>query len=248
MPDAFLFPRAAALVPQFFHLDTVASTNEELQGHGELSPFALLLSTNQTHGRGRRSRTWDSRPGECLAISLVLPDERQRSFGASWVPLVVGWAAVDSLRSLGVSGATLKWPNDVLVSGRKVAGILCELLSSGQVIAGVGTNLVFGGEPPTDRATALSGFSVLNDDTPDLYLSSLISSLQKVMALPPELVVSLVTGVMSTLDKTVEVAEPGRVPWSGRAVRLNEYGHLVVRDSKGSERALVAGEVEHVLQ
>jgi len=248
MPNTFSFPRAASLVPHFVHLDTVASTNAELESQGELPPFSLLLSTNQTHGRGRRSRTWDSRPGECLAISLVIPDERARSFETSWVPLVVGWAVVESLTSLGVSGATLKWPNDVLVSGRKVAGILCELLPSGQVIAGVGTNLVFGEEPPTDSAAALSDFCVPNDDTPDFYLSSLINSVQKVMDSPRESVVSCVTGVMSTLGNTVEVVEPGQAPWSGRAVGLDEYGHLVVGDSVGNERVLVAGDVEHVLQ
>lgn len=248
MPRTFSFPRAASLVPRCVHLDAVASTNAELQSQGELPPFSLLLSTNQTHGRGRRSRTWDARPGECLAISLVIPDQGARSFEASWVPLVAGWAVVESLTALGVSGATLKWPNDVLVSGRKVAGILCELLPSGQVIVGVGTNLVFGGEPPTDRAAALSDFCVLNDDTPDLYLSSLIRSLQKVMNLPPEVVVSRVTGVMSTLGNTVEVVEPGQASWSGRAVGLDADGHLIVRDPVGNERVLVAGDVEHVLQ
>lgn len=248
MPNNPAFLQTAGLVPHFAQLAKVGSTNTALGGLAGLHPFSVLLSTHQTRGRGRRDRTWHSRPGESLALSVVIPGDSARSFASSWVPLVVGWAVVEALTSLGVKGPALKWPNDVLVSGQKVAGVLCEMLPDGQVIAGVGTNLAFEGEAPTVTAAALEEFRVLREETPDVYVSTMIRHLREAMVLPADVVRSQVISVMSTLGRGVEVVEPGKSPWSGRALRLDEAGHLVVSDSLGDEHVVVASDVEHLLQ
>jgi len=127
-------------------LNTVDSTNAEasrLVGAGHAMP-ALVLAERQTAGRGRRGRKWVSPFAENLYYSLVLRIEggMQQLEGLS---LVVGLAVMQALRESGLHTAGLKWPNDVLVGGRKVAGILLELMGDPadicHLVIGVGINV-----------------------------------------------------------------------------------------------------------
>lgn len=125
--------------------DSIDSTNAEalrLIERGQPSPF-LVLAERQTAGRGRRGRKWVSPFAENLYYSLVLRIEggMRQLEGLS---LVVGLAVMQTLRELGVSSAGLKWPNDVLVGQKKIAGILLELVGDPadvcHVVLGVGIN------------------------------------------------------------------------------------------------------------
>jgi len=126
--------------------DTIDSTNAEalrLIDVGCVPPF-LVLSEQQTAGRGRRGRKWVSPFAQNVYYSLVLRIEgglRQ----LEGLSLVVGLAVMRSLRELGVHGAALKWPNDVLVGDKKVAGILLELVGDPadicHVVLGIGINV-----------------------------------------------------------------------------------------------------------
>lgn len=127
-------------------LQQVDSTNAEAQRRlacGAVPPF-LVIAEQQTAGRGRRGRGWVSPYGENLYYSLVL-----RITGGvrqiEGLSLVVGLALLHALRDAGVSDAGLKWPNDLLVKGRKIAGILLELSGDPadvcHVIIGVGVNI-----------------------------------------------------------------------------------------------------------
>ena len=109
--------------------DSIDSTNAEALRaieHGQSAPF-LVLAERQTAGRGRRGRKWVSPFAENIYYSLVLRIEggMRQLEGLS---LVVGLAVMQTLRELGVSAAGLKWPNDVLVGQKKIAGILLELV------------------------------------------------------------------------------------------------------------------------
>lgn len=127
-------------------LPTVDSTNAEalkrLAG-GQAPPF-IVLAERQTSGRGRRGRNWVSPFGENLYYSLALQvDGGMRQLEG--LSLVVGLALLRALRIAGVVAAGLKWPNDVLVDGRKIAGILLELSGDPadvcHVVIGVGVNV-----------------------------------------------------------------------------------------------------------
>ncbi|WP_409319655.1 bifunctional biotin--[acetyl-CoA-carboxylase] ligase/biotin operon repressor BirA [Pseudomonas sp. KCJK9016] len=126
--------------------DSVDSTNaESLRAidRGQLAPF-LVLAERQIAGRGRRGRKWVSPFAENLYYSLVLRvDGGMRQLEG--LSLVVGLAVMQALRSVGVSGAGLKWPNDVLVGRKKIAGILLELVGDPadvcHVVMGVGINV-----------------------------------------------------------------------------------------------------------
>ncbi len=127
-------------------LDSVDSTNAEALrsiGQGNSAPF-LVLAERQVSGRGRRGRKWVSPFAENLYYSLVLRiDGGMRQLEG--LSLVVGLAVMQTLRSFGVVNAGLKWPNDVLVGNKKIAGILLELIGDPadvcHVVLGIGINV-----------------------------------------------------------------------------------------------------------
>ncbi|MEZ1323254.1 bifunctional biotin--[acetyl-CoA-carboxylase] ligase/biotin operon repressor BirA [Pseudomonas fluorescens] len=127
-------------------LDSVDSTNAEALraiGQGGQAPF-LVLAERQVSGRGRRGRKWVSPFAENLYYSLVLRiDGGMRQLEG--LSLVVGLAVLQALRNFGVPGAGLKWPNDVLVGNKKIAGILLELVGDPadvcHVVLGIGVNV-----------------------------------------------------------------------------------------------------------
>lgn len=127
-------------------LDSVDSTNAEALrsiGQGNSAPF-LVLAERQVSGRGRRGRKWVSPFAENLYYSLVLRiDGGMRQLEG--LSLVVGLAVMQTLRGFGVVNAGLKWPNDVLVGNKKIAGILLELIGDPadvcHVVLGIGINV-----------------------------------------------------------------------------------------------------------
>ncbi len=137
------FHGTAATFPDPFRLlvkETVESTNDEVRALGQAgAPTGLvLLAQRQTAGRGRRGSTWFSPDGESLAFSiLVRPDEPK----ALWprLALATGLAVAEAVESFGVTSG-IKWPNDVWIQGRKVAGILVEAGADFAVV-GIGLNV-----------------------------------------------------------------------------------------------------------
>ncbi len=127
-------------------VDTCASTNAELV---EATPaddgtIHVLLAEAQTAGRGRRGRRWLSWPGACLTFSSLWRFHQGAPVPAG-LSLVAGLALARHLESLGIAGVQLKWPNDVLILGEKVAGILVELVPgrgrTPAAVVGMGINV-----------------------------------------------------------------------------------------------------------
>lgn len=131
--------------PVFVH-QTLDSTNAEALrsvGRGETAPF-VVLAEQQSAGRGRRGRKWVSPFADNIYFSLVLRIEggMRQLEGLS---LVVGLAVLNALRDIGTANVGLKWPNDVLVGSKKIAGILLELVGDPadvcHVVLGIGINV-----------------------------------------------------------------------------------------------------------
>jgi BirA family biotin operon repressor/biotin-[acetyl-CoA-carboxylase] ligase len=125
---------------------SVDSTNAEIfrrLGAGARAPF-VLLAERQTAGRGRRGRVWVSPFADNLYCSVVLRVDGGMS-QIEALSLTVGLAVVKALQACGVKSAQLKWPNDVLVEGRKISGILLELAGDPadvcHVVIGIGINV-----------------------------------------------------------------------------------------------------------
>lgn len=243
-------PRSTALVPQLVVLDRAASTNATLAEWAAREPqlpaYSTVVTDDQQSGRGRAGRSWSALPGTSLAISvLVIP-----AANAEWTPLVAGLAAVEATRQLGVA-SSLKWPNDVLVDGRKLCGILCEALPEGRgVVVGAGINCGMAADQlPVAEATSLriAGAAAWDPDTVvAAYLTRLVAACTRLLqrdAAP--LAREAVSAVMSTLGAVVRVYLPGDQVLEGTAVELDEGGRLVVQQR--ARRAVVAaGDVVHL--
>mgnify|MGYP003411270154 CR=1 FL=1 len=125
-------------------LDEVASTNTYLMQNKHAAHATCVAAHLQTNGKGRRGRTWVSQLGASLTFSLLWRFAGGAA-GLSGLSLAVGVALMRALHSLGVNQAQLKWPNDVLVDGKKLAGILIELQGDlegpSSAVIGVGINL-----------------------------------------------------------------------------------------------------------
>lgn len=214
------------------HLASVGSTSDvarerALAGapHG-----ALVTAAAQTAGRGRQGRAWTTQPGSALAMSMVLRD------GLTDVLTLA--AAVAVARACG-SASMIKWPNDVLVDGRKVAGILAEgRPHEGWVVLGIGVNVAVRVEdlPPDLHARAGTLGRGLGDVEP--FLMSLLGHLDVALSAPADEVLT------AWRARDVLLGEP--VAWgdgSGVARGVDDAGHLVVERSDGERVALHAGEV-----
>lgn len=148
-------------------VETVASTgstNADLMEAAGRSDFpqqwphlSVLVAQEQTAGRGRLGRSWDSPGSASLAVSVVLRPALLLAEQRPWLPMFAGAVMVETLNDLGLN-AGLKWPNDVHVDGRKIAGILAQVPpgDSSAVIVGVGINLLQQpAELPVATATSL---------------------------------------------------------------------------------------------
>jgi BirA family biotin operon repressor/biotin-[acetyl-CoA-carboxylase] ligase len=211
------------------HLRATGSTNDrarELAAAG--APHGTVVTAGtQTAGRGRQGREWSSPPGS-LALSLVLREHDVL------LPLRAGLAVAD----LAGPQARVKWPNDVLLSGDKVAGVLAEARPrEGWAVLGIGVNAA------VDPAVLPEGARSLGLDPAGLeeVLAALLASLGTRLAEPA----TTALGALRTRD-----ALAGRaVAWAGGegvAAGIDTAGRLLVRSPEGAEEALFAGEV-HLL-
>jgi BirA family biotin operon repressor/biotin-[acetyl-CoA-carboxylase] ligase len=211
------------------HLRETTSTNDrarELAARG--APHGTLVTAGvQTAGRGRQGRTWTAPPGSSLLLSLVL-----RSFDGL-LPLRAGLAVAD----VAGPAARVKWPNDVLIDGSKVAGILAEARpQEGWTVLGIGLNAAVDVNdlPPDLRAATLGR----RPDELDHVLGELLGRLTAWPAAP-------VGDVLAALrDRDALLERP--VAWNGGegvGAGIDDEGRLRVRRADGSEAALEAGEV-----
>ena len=212
------------------HLRATTSTNDrarELAGTG--APHGTLVTAEeQTAGRGRQGRTWIAPAGSSLLLSLVLRETDPL------LPLRAGLAVAD----LAGAAALVKWPNDVLLDGRKVAGVLVEARpQEGWAVLGIGVNaaLDIGELPPELRETA----GTLGRTDLEATLSELLEHLDRRLAEPAE----------ATLTRAVGTRRPARPPAAcGRAAKApgpgsTTHGRLRVSLPSGEETVLDAGEV-----
>jgi BirA family biotin operon repressor/biotin-[acetyl-CoA-carboxylase] ligase len=238
-----------------FH-ETVGSTNElafrlahDGAEHGE-----VVVAEQQTTGKGRRGRTWVSPPGLNLYFSAILRPELppQR---APELTLVAAVALTEVLREAG-SEAFIKWPNDVQIEGRKVAGILTELSAEPErvhfVVLGVGVNLNAQPEhfPEELRTTATSLAIARGQRVPRaLFAAALWNRLEEWLDLHLETGFDAVRqrwkDLSSTLGQDVLV-RTDRQEFRGLAEDIDTSGALLVRTENGSVERVLAGDVERL--
>lgn len=248
-------------------VDDIGSTNAELISRAAVGApdRSVLLAEHQASGRGRLGRVWTAPPRTQVAVSVLLRPGAISPTLFGWLPLVTGLAVRDGLRETGGVDATLKWPNDVLVDGRKIAGILAEMTTvpgGGDfpvrlpaVVVGVGINVSLTREQlPVPHATSLvlSGGSDDRDSVALAVLEALALRQRQWRecergsgSTVSDLLMATYTEACSTVGAEVRVELPGDVVRTGRADRVDRDGRLVVVDPDG-EFAVAAGDVTHV--
>jgi len=254
------FPLSASVSPRLVVLESTGSTNADLLAAVDEPHLATWLTLDQSAGRGRLGRRWETAPGRSLAASVLLRRGDLPVDSLGWVPLLAGVAMRASVRGLLPGGdVTLKWPNDVQVAGGKVCGLLAELRpDASAVVVGAGVNLtVPTGELPTPTSTSLGlhGARGTAHELADAVLSAWVSGLARFVAdlaaargdAVASGALSLVRTHCATLGRDVRVELPGGAALVGEAVDVDEAGRLVVRSaSTGGLTAVASGDVTHL--
>ena len=246
-------------------LDVVASTgstNADLLARAAAEPGGpegqVLVAEEQTAGRGRLGRSWSSVPGEALTFSVLLRPVTVPADRRGWLPLLAGVAVVSAVRAVSGVGAALKWPNDVLVGERKLAGILAEQSpDESAVVIGTGLNVATPAESLPVSPSGLPATSLLAEGARvprEELLAAVLSEFERRYAAFRADPDPAVTGLLAeyrtlcaTLGKTVRAElPPGRV-LTGTAIDVDAGGRLLIAERPGDPPVPIsAGDVVHV--
>ena len=250
--------------------DRLDSTNRYLLELSAKDPIDRLVAVarHQTAGRGRRGRVWADEPGKSLLFSLLIHPQpgggpvlpQGGGPGLHRYGQALALAVTDACSAVGGFSATLKWPNDVLVSGRKLAGILVETATTGRdtvVVAGCGLNLNWGGEVPpgfpagegsatrADHLPAVSADEVAGRTLDSEAMLTAVIKAFDVRVGHWDWIGDSYRARCSTIGSSVRVELPGE-SFSGVATDVDEEGHLLVTWENGDTRTLSSGDVVHL--
>ena len=237
--------RDVTVVPQ------TGSTNADLleQARAGAAEGLVLVAEEQTAGRGRLGRTWSAPPGAGLIFSVLLRPADVPPTRLGWLPLLTGVAVAAAVRDQAGVPASLKWPNDVLVGERKLAGILAEAHGDAVVI-GVGLNITLSQpELPVPTATSLLIEDAASTDRAALLAAILteLAGRYRAWRTDPESS-DLRAGYLrwsATVGREVRAELPGGRQLSGTAEDVDDAGRLVLR-TPGGLVPVGAGDVVHV--
>lgn len=255
-------------------VESTGSTNADLVRFVTVEPkkwadFAVLTAEHQTAGRGRLDRHWESPARSAVSVSVVLRPVNADGLPVptqsySWMSLLAAVALRETLLETAGLPADIKWPNDVLVRGKKIAGILAQLTPLGDgsvpaVILGVGLNVTLAEDElpvPTATSVLLEG-AATTDRTAILksYLSRFAALYRSFCNADGDPAAGLAGGAslhkrvdsaMVTLGREVRAHLPGDHELVGHASRLDEHGSLLVVDHGGREHVVTAGDIVHL--
>ncbi|WP_199521582.1 biotin--[acetyl-CoA-carboxylase] ligase [Jiangella anatolica] len=236
-------------------VDSTGSTNADVAAaarSGAAEGYAVV-ALHQSAGRGRLDRRWEAPPGAALAMSFLLRPDRVPTTRWSWLPLLAGVVVVDAVGGVGAA-AVLKWPNDVLLDGGKLAGILTERVetpSGPAVVLGIGLNVAQTPEQLPAGGVSLAAYDADRDEVFDAVAARLASRYDQWLAASGDPDVSGLaaeyTGRCDTVGRDVRAELPGGEIVEGRATGVDHAGRLLIAPSAGGDPVAVsAGDVVHL--
>jgi BirA family biotin operon repressor/biotin-[acetyl-CoA-carboxylase] ligase len=243
-----LTPRAgSALGGPFVHLDVVGSTNDHARARALAgAPHGTVVAAErQTAGRGRQGRAWSAPPGRSLTLSALA---RLAPPALEPLPLAVAIAVCEACEAAAPVACRIKWPNDVWIEGRKVAGVLIEARpQESWAVIGIGLNVnTEAGElPPELRDSAVSlrmasGRALDRDGVLDALLARLAGWISRVGE----------PVAVAAAFRERDALQGERIAWTagaarhvGEAAGIDDDGALVVFTDRGQRVRLDAGEV-----
>lgn len=236
-----------------YYFPETDSTNTQAKRLGDegAAHGTLVAAEQQTSGKGRRGRSWESPAGSSIYMSILLrPDILPNQ--APMLTLVMAQSVAEAIRIQTGEEALIKWPNDIVINGKKICGILTEMSTEIQwinhVVIGVGINVNTEYFPEEIAKTATSLYL---ENGKRQQRSLLIAEVLKQFERYYSLFVN--AGNLSAMqeeynrllvncDREVKVLGPGR-EYTGQAIGINETGELLVRMEDGQIREIYAGEV-----
>lgn len=237
--------KSKSVVPGLSFVQTIDSTNAELaRKHESLPDFSVLVAAEQTSGQGRAGRSWISMPGASIAVSFLL---RPTTIEVS--SLVTLLAAASTHQALGhlfpSIPISIKWPNDILIQDRKLAGILAHRNNDGSVVCGIGINLFPQSQAP-DTAGALSEYVKPDfDEVTAAVLVSMKTNWENIQSSSgSSSLLDYVRHNCSTLGSEVRAELATGESILGKATRITADGHLVIQNEK--EHTLAAADIWHL--
>lgn len=226
----------------------VGSTNDEAWAAftADAPDGTVVVADAQSAGRGRLGRRWHTAPGKSLALSVLLREGCEPA-AVGLLPLAAGLAVAEALESLGAR-PSLKWPNDVLLGERKVAGVLCEA-KRGAAVVGAGVNLGQAADefPEEIAATAISlgqaGVVATREDVAAAFLGALEARWDALRRDGPATLLEAWRARAAFWGSEVTVRAAGGL-LRGVALGLDAGGALRLALADGTETAVRAGELD----
>ncbi len=227
--------------------ELINESNHDADLHG-----TTIFADEQTKGRGRFDRTWDSEPGKDILVSLILSP---RTAIAGRLPIMASLAVAITVDHFSPDVSSIKWPNDVLVHGKKISGVIAESVTTDRSfvgIIGIGLNVNRRTDSERSRGYLATSIRDVSESSQDLdrkavvtvllaNLNELHDALDRGESIMPEWREKLV-GLGSPVEVSMPSEESVEVI-AGVAEDVDEFGRLLIREPDGTLRAVAAGEV-----
>lgn len=231
-------------------LDSTNTKMAELAAEGA-EHGTVVVADAQTAGKGRRGRSWESPEGENIYMSILLrPNCKPQK--APMLTLVMAYSVARAVQEQGFQEVQIKWPNDLILSGKKICGILTEMqMNSSEidyVVVGVGINVNTRNFSPDleEKATSLyleSGRQFERESIVENVLEKFEEAYRQfVVEQDLSFLQEAYNAMLVNAGKEVRVLEPGN-EYTAYAQGINSGGELIVITSNGEEKAVYAGEV-----
>lgn len=231
------------------HFNTLESTNDYLKQVGnDVVEGTVVISEEQTKGKGRLGRVWESKVGDGIWMSIILKPDIM-PYKAPFITLIAGASVVKALNNLGVN-AQIKWPNDIIINNKKICGILTELSAEieriNYVVLGIGMNVKnedFDSELK-NKATSLhkEGYELHRVDIVKEIFYQFELLYKKYLDNDKEEVLNICRDYSAILNKEIYIIRNDEKELV-KCIDVNEEGNLLVKNSSGQVKEIISGEV-----
>ena len=241
-------------IGELFIYQELGSTNQvadDLAFQGA-PPFSLVVADSQTTGKGRYGRSWVTQPGKALAFSLIL-DPEPSLIENNQLEKISGLGALAVAETLSETlalDAEIKWPNDVLVNGKKVAGVLVDINWSGTdlkaVVLGIGINVSEGSVPDSPLnypASSLEELAGKKISRLDLLFEVIQSLLKWYPRITTQTFLTAWEGYLAFKNQQVRLVSAEGTVDQGRLMGISDVGSLIIQSDSGEERHYRTGEI-----
>jgi BirA family biotin operon repressor/biotin-[acetyl-CoA-carboxylase] ligase len=250
--DSFIARKDNLIGTEFIYKPITESTNIDAKELGQTNGLSgtVIIASNQSKGRGRLGREWESACDRDIYMSFLLRLKDNSKY-ITLLPLLSALCVVDTISAVADINPLIKWPNDVVVNGKKLCGILCESnLKNGVfdfVVTGIGINVnrdTFSSDIE-DKATSLlleTGRLLSRAEIINQLVIELNRRYGLLLEHGPDSFLCEYKNLCANLGRDVNIIEKG-VSYTATAVDITDEGHLLIKDINGELRNILSGEV-----